>query len=147
MDLNTKFLIDKLDLQTPLSSDEFEALLAGMDEETRAYAAEKAVAARKAHYGTDVFVRGLIEFSNFCKNDCLYCGIRRSNTCADRYRLTPEEILSCCREGYALGFRTCVLQGGEDPYFTDERMIPSRAGDPRHLSGLCDHAVSGRTFP
>ena len=73
-------------------------------------------------YGKDVYIRGLIEFTNYCKNDCLYCGIRRSNCNADRYRLTKEEILLCCKEGYRLGFRTFVLQGGEDPYFTDERI-------------------------
>ena len=76
-------------------------------------------AVRKAIYGNAVFTRGLIEISNICKNDCLYCGIRRSNARAERYRLTPEEILACADEGYALGFRTFVLQGGEDPFFTD----------------------------
>ena len=79
---------------------------------------------RKAVYGTAVYVRGLIEISSYCKNDCLYCGIRRSNRLAQRYRLTPVEILSCCEEGYALGFRTFVLQGGEDPWFTDEVLCP-----------------------
>lgn len=73
-------------------------------------------------YGKEVYIRGLIEFTNYCKNDCLYCGIRRSNCNADRYRLTKEDILTCCKEGYSLGFRTFVLQGGEDPYFTDERI-------------------------
>ena len=73
-------------------------------------------------YGNRVFIRGLIEFTNYCKNDCYYCGIRRSNHCADRYRLTKEEILSCTDTGYELGFRTFVLQGGEDPYFTDARI-------------------------
>lgn len=73
-------------------------------------------------YGNKVYIRGLIEFTNYCKNDCLYCGIRRSNCRADRYRLTKEQILSCCATGYELGFRTFVLQGGEDPYFTDERI-------------------------
>jgi biotin synthase len=79
-------------------------------------------AVRREHYGTDVYIRGLIEFTNYCKNDCLYCGIRRSNRCAQRYRLTKEEILECCQEGYALGFRTFVLQGGEDAYYTDARI-------------------------
>ncbi len=119
-----KETIDKLHRLHCLSHSEYVTLLEGMDAETRAYAAGKAVALRKAYYGTDVYVRGLIEFTNYCKNDCLYCGIRRSNANAERYRLTEEEILSCCREGYALGFRTFVLQGGEDPYFTDERMVP-----------------------
>lgn len=77
---------------------------------------------RREHYGDEVYVRGLIEFTNYCKNNCYYCGIRRDNLKADRYRLTKEEILSCCEEGYRLGFRTFVLQGGEDPYFTDDRV-------------------------
>ncbi len=73
-----------------------------------------------AVYGKKVFVRGLIEISSYCKNDCLYCGIRRSNRRAERYRLTPDEIVECAVNGYSLGFRTFVLQGGEDPYFTDD---------------------------
>lgn len=73
-------------------------------------------------YGKRVFKRGLIEFTNYCKNDCYYCGIRRSNTCAERYRLDRETILACCEKGYALGYRTFVLQGGEDGYYTDERV-------------------------
>jgi len=73
-------------------------------------------------YGRRVFKRGLIEFTNYCKNDCYYCGIRRSNTCTERYRLDKETILNCCEKGYALGYRTYVLQGGEDGYFTDERV-------------------------
>jgi biotin synthase len=77
---------------------------------------------RRSVYGDAVFLRGLIEFTNYCRNNCLYCGIRAGNRHADRYRLTGEEILSCCAEGYALGYRTFVLQGGEDPYFTDDRI-------------------------
>ncbi len=76
------------------------------------------------YYGNQVFIRGLIEFTNICKNDCYYCGIRKSNHRAQRYRLTPEEVLACCDLGYDLGFRTFVLQGGEDPWFTDERLCP-----------------------
>lgn len=84
--------------------------------------AEKAFELKRAHYGDSVYVRGLIEITNYCKNNCLYCGIRRGNPTAERYRLTKDEILSCCREGYALGFRTFVMQGGEDTYFTPERV-------------------------
>ena len=83
---------------------------------------ERAVETRKSVYGDEVFIRGLIEFTNYCQNDCYYCGIRRSNSQAERYRLSEDEILDCCREGYRLGFRTFVLQGGEDAYFTDERL-------------------------
>ena len=77
---------------------------------------------RRAIYGNDVYIRGLIEFTNYCRNNCYYCGIRRDNPRAERYRLSREEILSCCAEGYRLGFRTFVLQGGEDPYYTDDRI-------------------------
>jgi len=77
---------------------------------------------RREHYGDKVYIRGLIEVSSYCKNNCLYCGIRAGNKNAQRYRLTEEEILSCCKEGYALGFRTFVMQGGEDNFFTDEFM-------------------------
>lgn len=75
-------------------------------------------------FGNRIYKRGLIEISSYCKNDCYYCGIRRSNHKAERYRLSEEQILSCCASGYALGFRTFVLQGGEDPYYSDERMVP-----------------------
>ena len=84
---------------------------------------EEAVALREKIYGHDVYIRGLIEFTNYCRNNCYYCGIRRDNRQLHRYRLTGEEILSCCGQGYELGFRTFVLQGGEDPYFDDDRMI------------------------
>ena len=82
----------------------------------------EAVKLRKKYYGDKVFTRGLIEFTNYCKNNCYYCGIRKGNHNAQRYRLTKEEILECCKQGYELGFRTFVLQGGEDPYYTDEKM-------------------------
>ncbi|MCD8133540.1 MAG: [FeFe] hydrogenase H-cluster radical SAM maturase HydE [Clostridiales bacterium] len=86
------------------------------------YLAAEAVRLRQEIYGTDVYVRGLIEFTNICRNDCLYCGIRKSNPHTERYRLTKEEILACCENGYDLGYRTFVLQGGEDGYYTDERL-------------------------
>lgn len=85
--------------------------------------AAEAVRLRKEIYGKAVYTRGLIEFTNYCKNNCYYCGIRRDNRNTKRYRLTEEEIMLCCANGYELGFRTFVLQGGEDPYFTDERMV------------------------
>ena len=77
---------------------------------------------RRKVYGTDVYIRGLIEFTNHCKNNCLYCGIRRDNKAIERYRLSDEEIYGCCDEGYSLGFRTFVLQGGEDSYYTDDKL-------------------------
>ncbi len=113
-------LIDKLSEKHSLSCEEYELLLNGRTSELSEYAAKKAVQARKAVYGNEVYIRGLIEVSNICKNDCLYCGIRHSNKNCSRYRLNEEEIMSCCEEGYLLGFRTFVLQGGEDPFFTDE---------------------------
>ena len=79
-----------------------------------------AVDIRERYYGRAVYIRGLIEISNYCKNDCFYCGIRKSNRNAERYRLSKDDILQCCRDGYELGFRTFVLQGGEDPFFNDE---------------------------
>lgn len=90
--------------------------------EAAPYAAALACQIRDRIYGKNIYIRGLIEFTNCCKNDCYYCGIRRSNKKTVRYRLTREEILMCCEYGYELGFRTFVLQGGEDGYFTDERL-------------------------
>ncbi len=119
-----KDIIDKLVLNRDLSDEEFEQLILCEDKETIEYLASKAREVREAVYGKDVYLRGLIEFTNYCKNDCLYCGIRRSNKNADRYRLTDEQILNCCEVGYKLGFRTFVLQGGEDAYFSDEVLIP-----------------------
>lgn len=106
-----------------LTKEEFIGLMQAADDaDVRERLRTEAVRLRKKYYGDKVFTRGLIEFTNYCKNDCYYCGIRRGNRNAQRYRLTKEEILECCREGYSLGFRTFVLQGGEDPYYTDERM-------------------------
>lgn len=106
-------LIDRLAAGERLTEAEYAALVTGFTPELAQYAAELADDARKKIYGNRIFVRGLIEVGNRCKNDCYYCGIRRSNAAVSRYCLTPEEILGCCAEGYALGFRTFVLQGGE----------------------------------
>ena len=89
--------------------------LAESDVQVREQLKEEAVRLQKKYYGTDVYTRGLIEFTNYCRNNCYYCGIRNGNRNAQRYRLTKEEILDCCANGYELGFRTFVLQGGEDP--------------------------------
>ncbi len=112
-------LIGRLAAEHRLREQEYAELIEGRDAEAAALLAEKAVAVRRAIYGDAVFTRGLIEISNVCKNDCLYCGIRRSNAAAQRYRLSAKQILSCAGEGYALGFRTFVLQGGEDGWYTD----------------------------
>ena len=91
-----------------------------IDAQDTEYLFEKAVEVRKKYYGTAVYTRGLIEFTNYCKNNCLYCGLRADNKNISRYRLTKEDILSCCGSGYELGFRTFVLQGGEDFSYSDE---------------------------
>lgn len=117
-----KDLIDKLYENTVLSKEEYQYLIEHFTPEISEYLFEKSREVRHKYYGHDIYVRGLIEFTNYCKNDCYYCGIRCSNRNADRYRLSKEDILYCCKEGYALGFRTFVLQGGEDNYFTDDRM-------------------------
>lgn len=115
-----KNLIDKL-RETQNLDDSGLVRLITEDFDT-SYLTSEADAVRQTHYGKKVFLRGLIEISNYCKNDCLYCGIRRSNSKAVRYRLSEEEILSCCENGYELGFRTFVMQGGEDSYYTDNVM-------------------------
>ena len=116
-------LIDKLQKEQTLSKEEWMSLIDGRTSELAEYLFKQARKVRHEHYGHDVYIRGLIEFTNYCKNDCLYCGIRKSNCNANRYRLSKEQILDCCHMGYELGFRTFVLQGGEDGYFTDERML------------------------
>lgn len=105
-----------------LSRDQWRILLEGRTRERAEKMAEKASALRDRIYGKRIFIRGLIEFTNYCRNDCYYCGIRKSNKKASRYRLSQGEILECCRAGYRLGFRTFVLQGGEDPYYNDQRI-------------------------
>lgn len=111
-------LIDQLACQHSLTRQEYAVLIKGQTPESSEYVALKADKIRREIYGNAIYIRGLIEISNVCRNDCYYCGIRRSNSHCDRYRLTQEQILSCCREGYQLGFRTFVLQGGEDSQFS-----------------------------
>jgi len=113
-------LIDKLKETTSLTKDEYTYLIKNRTSEISEYLFAKADSTRKSIYGKDVYIRGLIEISNYCKNDCFYCGIRKSNDGVIRYRLEKNDILSCCDEGYGLGFRTFVMQGGEDDYFTDD---------------------------
>ena len=116
-------LLNKLECEHALSCDEWERLISDHTPDLAEDMKSRACALRDERYGKRVFKRGLIEFTNYCKNDCLYCGIRRSNKCVNRYRLSGEEILQCCEQGYDLGFRTFVLQGGEDPFYDDARMV------------------------
>lgn len=118
-----KNLIDKLRENQILSKEELLSLVKCQDKDTLEYLRENAEQVRQENYGKDIYMRGLIEISSYCKNDCYYCGLRRSNKNADRYRLTKEQILDCCKQGYDLGFRTFVLQGGEDKFFTDEVVV------------------------
>lgn len=111
-------LVDKLFETGDLSDDELKILIES--DEFNEPLAEAADIRRRENYGDKVYIRGLIEFTNYCRNNCYYCGIRRDNKKAERYRLTKDEIPLCCDEGYRLGFRTFVMQGGEDPYYTDE---------------------------
>lgn len=115
-------LIHKLKAERSLTKDEWTHLISDRTPDLDEYLFSLAAEERELHYGHDIYIRGLIEFTNYCRNDCLYCGIRRSNPYAVRYRLTQDDILSCCRAGYELGFRTFVLQGGEDGYYTDDKL-------------------------
>ena len=112
-------LLDKLKTQTVLEREEYLMLIKNRAQVSD-YAAELASGVRDRIYGKKIYIRGLIEFTNYCRNNCYYCGIRAGNAKADRYRLTPDEIIRCADAGYELGFRTFVLQGGEDEYFTDD---------------------------
>ena len=155
--------VKKLALSHDLDDPELSALISSdrFDGELRV----EADAVRRKVYGDAVFIRGLVEFTNYCKNDCYYCGIRRGNVKAERFRLTPDEILACCSEGHELGFRTFVLQGGEDPFFDDgvlcdivssiREMFPDsylelyRAGAERYLlrHETADPAHYGKLHP
>lgn len=108
--------------ESDISDECLKELIGNRTEDDRLLLAELAQKRCREYYGDKVFIRGLIEISSICGNDCLYCGLRRSNKSALRYRLTEEEILLCCKKGYKLGFRTFVMQGGEDAYFTDGRL-------------------------
>ncbi len=117
-----KELIYELEENRSLSKKKWIRLIEGANEELADFLFERARRVQKAYYGNKIYIRGLIEFTNYCKNDCFYCGIRKSNSNIVRYRLGKEEILSCCAKGYELGFRTFVLQGGEDGFYTEEKM-------------------------
>ena len=117
-------LLDRLSAHSSLSLDEWEDLISCEDPLFWEEAKRRALSVRDEVYGRNVFLRGLIEFTSFCRNDCYYCGLRRSSRSAERYRLGLDDIIASCRSGYEAGFRSFVLQGGEDPFFTDERMVP-----------------------
>ncbi len=114
--------VDKLRKERTLRPEVFRQLLTECDGELLRYINEQAQEVSLRHFGNRIFIRGLIEVSNCCRNNCYYCGIRKGNPNLERYRLTAESILDCCKQGYELGFRTFVLQGGEDPVLTDERI-------------------------
>lgn len=118
-----KALIDKLALNQNLEDSELQYLLDHLTEEDQNYLIEKAHEVRMAIYGDRVFMRGLIEFTSYCSRNCIYCGIRAENSSAERYRLSLEQVLQSCETGYWLGYRTYVLQGGEDPYYTDDKLV------------------------
>ncbi|MCS4481950.1 [FeFe] hydrogenase H-cluster radical SAM maturase HydE [Clostridium botulinum] len=118
-----KKIIDELYERNNTSNDKLLYLLNNIDKENKKYLIYKAHETSLKYYDNKVYLRGLIEFTNYCKNACLYCGISCNNNNAERYRLSEEEILNCCKKGYSLGYRTFVLQGGEDPYYTDNKII------------------------
>ena len=119
---NIREIVDKVKRRQDITLEEFRMIMETASKEEMEYLVSTAREVTDSIYGKNVYVRGLIEFTNYCRNDCYYCGIRRSNKEAERYRLTEEQIMECCQMGYELGFRTFVLQGGEDPYFTDDRI-------------------------
>ncbi len=115
-------IIEKIEVLHTAEKQEFVQLVSTISDGELELLRKKAQRCALERFGNKVFIRGLIEISSICKNDCYYCGIRRSNKNAVRYRLSDEQILSCCQKGYELGFRTFVMQGGEDAYFTDDRL-------------------------
>lgn len=120
--MNNTLIIEKLNINGTADKSELLQLIDTISDDElellRMYAQQKS----RSVFGNKIYIRGLIEFTNICKNDCLYCGIRKSNANVIRYRLTDDEILECCKNGYELGFKTFVLQGGEDGYFTDDKI-------------------------
>lgn len=120
--MNNKQIIDILEKDRHLEGEQWVRLFDGFTAEDREYAARKAREAAIANFGKSIFIRGIVEFSNVCRNDCYYCGIRKSNTNCERYRLTKQQILECCDAGYEYGFRTFVLQSGEDKSYTTQTL-------------------------
>lgn len=122
VDEQFKKIVDALEKNNVATPEDYLYILNNITKENRQYLSNVAARVKEKYYGKDVYIRGIVEFSNYCKQNCLYCGIRKDNKNVNRYRLTHEEIIEACKKGYDLGYRTFVLQSGEDPYFTDERM-------------------------
>lgn len=119
----TTEIIEKLNSKNNLEKSELLYLLENIDEKDKALLFEYSKAAKVDHYKDTVYMRGLIEFTNYCKQNCKYCGLRCENKDVERYRLSLDQIMNCCDEGYRLGYRTFVLQGGEDPHFSDDKIV------------------------
>ncbi len=140
-------LIESLAQHHNLTDAELKSLIVNRTPDDAQLLMKEACAARDSIYGRRVFMRGLIEFTSYCKNDCLYCGLRKSNLNAQRYRLSKEDILACAAQGHALGLRTFVLQGGEDAYFTDERLCAIvSALKKQHPDSAVTLSVGERSF-
>lgn len=145
--MKIKNIIDKLYEEHNATREELLYILDNITDEECEYLREKANDIRMQNYGNKVYMRGLIEFTNYCKRDCMYCGIRKSNKNADRYRLTFDEIIQCADIGDKLGYKTYVLQGGEDAYFTDERMIEIiKEIKKRHPSNAITLSLGERSY-
>lgn len=112
MKITTEILLNKENLKKILSTDKYDQFLFDKARETAL-----------SIFGNKIYIRGLIEFTNYCKNGCYYCGINKNNTNIERYRLTLDEILECCHKGDKLGFKTFVLQGGEDGFYSNAKMV------------------------
>ena len=121
--VDIKSIIQKLYDTNDASREELLYLLDNIDDDSKELLIDKAYKTRYKYFKNTVYVRGLIEISSYCKKDCLYCGLRRSNKKAQRYRLDIDDILACAKRGDELGYKTIVLQGGEDAFYTDEKMI------------------------
>ena len=154
--MNTLNIIEKLKTENTASREELIFLIKNISDSEREELRRAAQELTLKIFGSKIYIRGLVELSSFCKNDCFYCGLRRSNKNAVRYRLSEEQIFSCCDEGYRLGFRTFVLQGGEDGYYTDEQsfkrlfdagadryLLRHETADEAHYSKLHPESMSG----
>lgn len=123
IDSKFKKIIDQLAQTQTATKEELLYILNTVDESGRQYLAKVATDMKEKYYKKDVYIRGIVEFSNYCNQNCRYCGIRLDNSKVNRYRLTHQEIIDACARGYDLGYRTFVLQSGEDPYFTDDKLV------------------------